>query len=96
MAKNTKSKEVTPHNLWGCEDCKMGPLEHKEMLAHLETAHGVDTKGLKGKRSMIMHMDGDTWFKWQWAWEIESPTGIVKLTNETLSRRAKDDMMRYA
>jgi len=96
MAKKQKSKEVEPYNHWFCDDCKTEALTHAEMIKHLSEKHSCETKGLKGKRSMLMHMDGDTWCAWQYAWEIKSPNGVVKLQNHTRNRRAKDDMMRYA
>ena len=96
MAKHKESKDVEPFNHWFCEGCKTEALTHPEMMTHLHEKHSCPTEKIKGKRSMRMHMDGDTWFDWQYDWEIESPSGLVKLLQHTRSRRAKDDMMRWA
>jgi hypothetical protein len=95
MAK--KSKEVTPHSHWLCETCQMkDPTDHAGIMDHVRDVHGVETKGLKAGRSMRMHADGDTWFSYIWEWTIKSPKGDIAILNETLSRRSKDDAMRYA
>lgn len=92
-----KSKEVEPVNSFWCETCgAQTEMSHPEAMDHLRTVHGLDTKGLKGKKSMQMHMDGDTWFSYVWMWTIETPDGELKLRNETISPRAKNDPMRYS
>jgi pyrroloquinoline quinone (PQQ) biosynthesis protein C len=96
MAKNTKSKEVKPVNAWWCETCKSEEMNHAQMLAHLKEKHGLETKGLQCHKKMLMHMDGDTWFSSKYEVTIANGTDGILLTNETVSPRAKDDMMRYA
>lgn len=71
-------------------------MTHAEILAHLKSAHGLETKGLKCNKRMIRHMDGDTWFSWQYEVSIEVDGGKIELINETITPRSKDDMMRYA
>jgi hypothetical protein len=45
---------------------------------------------------MISHVDGDTWFSWNWRWTFQSSKGAVVMEQYTVDRRADDDMMRYA
>lgn len=66
------------------------------MLEHLKEKHGLEIKGLKCSKKMLMHMDGDTWFSSQYEVTVQAPDGEIKMTNSTVNLRAKDDMMRYA
>jgi len=95
-AKGDAAVEVEPKDVWWCETCKTKEeLSRDEMMEHLRSEHGLDTKNLTGTRSMVMHMDGDTWFSYVWSWKFETEKGEVFLRNETLQPRAMDDMMRY-
>jgi hypothetical protein len=92
------SKEVKPSDEWWCETCGTKPdepMSRPDMLKHLQERHEIDTKNLKGKREMLMHLGGDTWFSYQWAFTFDTLKGEVKLTNSTTQPRAKDDMMRF-
>lgn len=91
MSKKFKSKEVEPSNTWKCCSCSEAEFQHAEMMMHLKDVHGIDPKTAKGNRRMLMHMDGDTWFSWQYEWTI----GDIKAIQHTISPRSKDDMMRY-
>ena len=95
-AKKNERGEVIPENKWWCETCKSPEMTFDEMKAHLTTAHGCDVAKTKCRKQMVMHMDGDTWYSYQWDVTAETPTGEIKLTNSTVSPRAEDDMMRYA
>lgn len=92
MSKKTKSKEVKPSNTWKCCACGDAEFQHDEMMVHLKEHHGLDPKTVKGTRRMLMHLDGDTWFAYQWEWII----GDIKAIQHTVSPRSKDDMMRWA
>lgn len=93
----TKSKEVVASNAWWCETCgAKEEMTHPEMIAHLKETHGLESKGLKCRRQMLMHVDGDTWFTSQYLVTIETPGGELKLTNSTMNPRESDDPMRYA
>ena len=95
MKKDTNG-EVTPVNKWRCETCDSEDMTPEQMKNHLHNKHGIKTEGLKANRSMISHVDGDTWFSWNWRWTFQSAKGAVSMEQYTLNRRAKDDMMRYA
>jgi hypothetical protein len=72
--------------------CCNKTMPFKEFKEHLTTEHKLNADQLKGKKSMLMHMDGDYWFSYNWQWELE--TGL-KFTQYTMQVRAKDDMMRF-
>lgn len=92
-----RSKEVEASSVWGCVTCaNKEEMTHEQMLAHLKTVHGLETKGLKCSRRMMMHMDGDTWFSSQYEVTVHADKGNILLVNSTMIPRAKDDMMRYA
>ena len=92
----SKKEQPKPQNVWWCETCKDNKeMSHPQMIEHLKSKHGVDTKGLKCSKSMITHMDGDTWFSYQWDVRIKVDPEI-QLTNATCTMRAKDDPIRYA
>lgn len=68
MSTTKKKKEpVTPFNVWFEDGVE---YEHADFMKRLKEVHGIDTKTMKGTREMIMHMDGDTWFDWQYRWKI--------------------------
>ncbi len=91
----TKQKEVEKSSTWWCETCKSEEMTFDQMKAHIKEKHGLETAGLKAKKSMLSHVDGDTWFSYTWELLIESSAGQIKLTNATMSPRAKDDPMRF-
>lgn len=98
MKSTKEEKEVKASSTWGCVTCDDGKDEmtHEQMLSHLAEAHGLETKGLKCSRKMMMHMDGATWFSSQYEVTIENEKDNVVLVNSTMNPRAKDDMMRFA
>lgn len=97
MTKATKKQLVeeeenlrkNPINQFTCCEKAMDLKDFKE---HLSSVHKLNPAQLKGKKQMLMHMDGDYWFSWNWQWELE--TGL-KFTQYTMQVRAKDDMMRH-
>lgn len=93
--KSKKQKEVKPFDTWWCETCKTNELTKAEMAAHLKDSHGLDVKGLKCNKSMLMHMDGDTWHQSSYKITVQSGDKTIELRNEVLANRAKDDPFRY-
>lgn len=80
-------------SFWICPNCEGSPeFDHEAMMKHLKDAHQIDPKSTKGKKSMLMHLDGDTWFSWDFEWEI----GGLKFNQHTCNKRSQDDMMRWA
>ena len=67
-------------------------MPFKEFKDHLTTDHKLNADQLKGKKSMLMHIDGDYWFSYSWQWELE--TGL-KFTQYTIQARSHDDPMRF-
>lgn len=79
----------TPINEFTCCDKVRNFKDHKE---HLLNDHKLNIDQLQGKKSMLMHMDGDYWFAYNWQWTLES--GLI-FTQYTKQVRAKDDYMRF-
>lgn len=94
MKTKSKSKEVIPSNTWYCDTCKTKEMTHQQMLEHLQTVHKLVTRGLKCSKSMVMHMDGDTWFSSQY--EIIPEGTDIHLTNSTVNKRSYEDAMLWA
>jgi hypothetical protein len=85
--------KTKPCNVCICQSCADSPeFEHAAMLEHLKTVHGVDLKTAKFERSMLMHIDADKWYEWQWQWTEQKPEG-VKFQQLVREMRSKDDMM---
>lgn len=63
-------EEVKPYNVWTDESAPGEVFEHADFMKRLVEVHGIDPKATKGQRRMMMHMDGDTWFSYQWEWTI--------------------------
>lgn len=87
MKKNTSKKEERRFgSFWICPNCEGNPeFEQKDIVAHMKEKHGItDTKG---KRSMLSHLDGDTWFAWNYEWAI----GGLKFLQSTCTKRSPED-----
>lgn len=67
-------------------------MVYKEFREHLLNEHKLVEASLKGKKSLLMHMDGSQWFSYNYQWELE--TGL-RFTQYTMMARDKDDPMRY-
>lgn len=97
MAKETKAKKQeaeralrqNPVNQFTCCDKTMVFDEFKK---HLSETHKLTEAQFKGKKSMLMHIDGDYWFSYNYQWELE--TGL-KFTQYTMMARDHDDPMRH-
>lgn len=85
---NKKTEERRFGSFWKCLSCGGNPeFEHDAMMSHLKDVHNIDPKTSKGKKSMIMHMDGDTWFSWDYEWDING----VKAHQHTCQKRSAED-----
>lgn len=75
-------------SFWICPNCEGNPeFEHDAMMTHFKEVHALDPKTTKGKKSMLCHVDGDTWFCWAYEWEI----GGLKFHQHTCSKRSPED-----
>lgn len=72
--------------------CCNETMKHKDFMVHLKDKHKIEPKGIKGKKSMLMHIDGDKWFSYSYQWELE---GGLKFTQYTMQARSKMDLMYY-
>lgn len=87
MSKTTKSEERRFGSFWVCPNCEGNPeFEHDAVMQHFKEVHGIDSKA-KGKKSMLCHMDGDTWFSWDYEWEING----LKFLQHTCNKRSAED-----
>jgi hypothetical protein len=77
-------------NSWWCDTCSDSQkMTHSEMLEHLKNAHGLETKGLKCKKSMLMHLDGSDFYSSTWQVTIVPLSGSeIKMTNATCNPRS--------
>jgi hypothetical protein len=83
-----KTKDRKFGSFWKCLSCNGEPeFEHGDMMKHLKEAHGIDPRTTKGSKKMLMHMDGDTWFSWDYEWGI----GAVKAHQHTCQKRSAED-----
>lgn len=77
-------------SFWVCTVCKDNPeFEHKDMMQHMSAVHNIDVKNTKGRKSMLMHLDGSDYFSSQYEWEING----MKFLQTTCSKRSKQDAM---
>jgi len=84
-----------PINLFSCghDDCKdKDAMVFEEFKHHLFTQHSLKADQLKGKKQMVMHMDGTQWHSSTYDWTLDSG---LKFTQFVKMARAKDDPMRY-
>ena len=74
-----------------CETCAELPeFEHAEMLEHLRTVHGLDAKTTQFARTMLMHIDGDTWYEYQWQWIEKKADGTDGVRFQQLTREMRN------
>lgn len=65
-----KKDQVAPYNVWTDATASGREFTHEKFMKHLQEVHGIDPKTIKGQKSLVMHVDGDTWFSYQWKWVI--------------------------
>lgn len=90
--KKAQAEEELRNNPINQFTCCEKTMIFKDFKEHLSEVHKLKEDQLKGKKSMLMHMDGDYWFSYNWQWELESG---LKFTQYTEQVRADDDMMRF-
>jgi hypothetical protein len=80
-----KKDERRYGSFWTCPNCEGHPeIPQNHFVNHLKEKHGITDA--KGKRSMISHLDGDTWFAWNYEWEI----GGLKFFQSTCDKRSPE------
>lgn len=57
-------KKIWVHSvIWKCLVCPENPeFEHTEMMDHMRTIHGIDTKHANATRSMVTCVDGSGFY----------------------------------
>lgn len=79
--------------LCGCDECKdKDAVGFEEFKHHLFQSHKLKHDQLKGKKQMMMHMDGTQWHSSTYKWTLE--TGL-EFTQFTKHARSLDDPMRF-
>lgn len=83
--KRTKKPDTKRYgSFWTCPNCEGSPeFEHKDMMTHFTEAHQIDPAKTKGKKSMLMHMDGSNWFSSSYEWTI----GELKFNQSITTKR---------
>lgn len=61
-----------------------------EFKKHLSEVHKLSTDQMKGRKSMLAHIDGDYWFSSSYQWELESG---LKFTQYVEMARNKNSLM---
>jgi hypothetical protein len=71
-------------SFWTCPNCEGTPeFDHAGMMQHMRSVHSIDTKNTKGKRSMVMQMDGSDFYSSVYEWEV----GGLKFNQSTCNKR---------
>jgi hypothetical protein len=67
-----KKEDDRRYGRWFVDPAQEGQpaLTHAEFCERLKTVYNIDPATTKGMRSMRSHIDGDTWFSWEYEWEI--------------------------
>lgn len=93
----TKAEEQAlrekPINQFTCSCGKADGLGFAEFKHHLFNQHEIKSDQMKGKKRMMMHIDGDVWYSYNYEWTMESG---LKFTQYVERARDKNDPMRYA
>ena len=84
MSTKKAKPEVKPFNVWFDDGVE---YDHADFMKRLKDVHGMDPKTTKVTKRMIMHVDGDTWFDWQYEWTI----GDKKFQQHTRTMRTGMD-----
>lgn len=76
-----------------CDSCKDAvAMELKEFKEHLASVHGIDATNFKGRKQMVMHMDGADWYASNFKWTLEG--GLI-FHQHVQNARGKSDPMRF-
>lgn len=63
-------------------------MDQSAMIEHLWTIHGLEAKGLKVNRRMVMHLDCEDSFHSTYEITIKAEGGDIKMTNATANPRS--------
>ena len=80
--------EQRPYNVWK-DPIDGNEYDHPEMMKRMKTVHGIDADKAKGRKKLLCHIDGDTWYSSTYEWEID---GKIFIQN-TRFNRTEDDLM---
>jgi len=84
-----------PINVFQCghPDCKdKDSMVLEEFKHHAFSVHGLKADQFKGKKQMVMHLDGYQWYAYTYEWTLDSG---LKFHQFIKMARKKDDPMRY-
>jgi len=77
---------------WKCETCDTEIYDRTAVINHLKEVHGETSSRPQGKREMVSHMDGATWYGGVDKWIMDCGAIIIESYHFT---RKKDDPMRF-
>jgi len=89
-----KPKAATNSNSWWCETCHSNEMTFAEMEKHVAEVHHTAIKGLKGKKTMMLHLDCPDSFTSQYAWDFDPIP--LKMTQSITCRRTGMDAQIWA
>lgn len=49
-------------------------MPHAEFMQHLQSVHGIETKGLKASKKLLIHINGGDWYGYDYEWTIGEVT----------------------
>lgn len=87
--------KTKPCNLCICQSCdNAAEMEIDDFKKHLSEVHNIDLKTTPFTRSMLMHIDADRWYEYQYQWTENKPDGL-RFQQFIRKMRSPDDMMYY-
>jgi len=78
-----------PMIVYRCDSCKMKEaIEFNDFKKHLQEEHGIDTtKSLQVRKKLVLHMDGDYWFRRVYDCTILSPVEVKYTESSHIARK---------
>lgn len=86
MSKKPNTKNES-YNFWTDETAPGVQFLHDDFMKRLKEVHGIDPKTTSGTKRVLCHMDGDTWYAYEFEWEIAGKKFIQHTREE---RRGMD------
>lgn len=80
-------REIT--HLFTCGCGMADDLIHADFIKHLSEVHHLETKDLKGKKEIIMHIDGDKFYSSTYKWTLENGLEFTEFFESTRSKKGR-------
>lgn len=80
---------MTVKNVFTCSCDESKTFERTEFLKHLGEVHGIKKENVKGRKEMLMHMDGPKFYSSTYAWTLENGFKFTEFFESTRNRKTK-------